>query len=63
MFEHKSEVIKGFTSKYDVKLLVWYEQHASIGAAIVREKRIKRWRRAWKLALIEELNPSVARPL
>jgi len=57
IWQHKNEVTPGFTSKYDVKILVWFETHLDIHAAITREKRIKRWRRAWKLRLIEEMNP------
>ena len=57
IWEHREELAKGFTSKYGVKKLVWYEVHCEIGNAIGREKLIKRWRRAWKLALIEAENP------
>jgi putative endonuclease len=60
VFEHRTGAVKGFTAKYGVKLLVWYEVHPSIVEAIAREKRIKRWRRRWKLALIEEMNPDWA---
>ncbi len=55
--EHKQDLTPGFTTKYGVKTLVWYEPHDSIEFAITREKRIKRWRRAWKLQLIEATNP------
>lgn len=54
---HKAELTPGFTSRYGVKMLVWFETHMDVHAAILREKRIKRWRRKWKLRLIEELNP------
>ena len=47
----------GFTSKYGVKTLVWYEIHEDIEAAIAREKAIKKWNRAWRLRLIEKSNP------
>jgi putative endonuclease len=57
VWEHREGVIAGFTKTYGVKTLVWFEQHASIHDAIAREKAIKRWRRAWKLALIERENP------
>ena len=57
VWQHKQNIVKGFTKKYDVKLLVYYETHDSAEAAIVREKRIKKWRRAWKLRLIENKNP------
>ena len=55
--EHKSGQISGFTKTYDVKRLVWFEQHDTMDAAILREKRIKRWKRDWKIALIETANP------
>jgi putative endonuclease len=55
--QHKEKVIPGFTQKYNVTKLVWFEPHASIRAAISREKEIKAWRRAKKVALIESLNP------
>ena len=55
--EHRDGQVPGFTSKYDVKRLVWFEQHGRIEDAIAREKRLKRWRRDWKIALIEEGNP------
>ena len=57
VFEHKSGTIEGFTSRYDVKNLVWYEPHDDIAAAIAREKAIKKWNRRWKLRVIEEMNP------
>ena len=55
--EHKSHAVKGFTAKYDVTMLVWAEQHDTFISAVTREKQIKKWHRAWKLRLIEELNP------
>ncbi|MHA7898696.1 MAG: GIY-YIG nuclease family protein [Henriciella sp.] len=57
MWEHKTGYIKGFAHKYGVKNLVWFEHHTDVDFAITREKRIKRWRRAWKLNLIENENP------
>lgn len=54
---HKQDLVKGFTKKYQVHTLVWYEQHESKEAALIREKRLKKWKRAWKIRLIEELNP------
>ena len=57
VFEHRTGAVRGFTTKYDVKILVWYEPHPSIAEAIAREKRLKRWRRDWKLSLIEQTNP------
>ncbi len=55
--QHKQDVVKGFTSKYGVHRLVWYEVHGDIIEAIRRERKIKAWRRKWKLRLIEEMNP------
>jgi putative endonuclease len=57
IYEHREEVTRGFTSKHGVKLLVWFEVHSTMEHAITREKRIKKWNRAWKLRLIEEGNP------
>ena len=57
VWQHKQNIVKGFTKKYDVKSLVYYETHDSAESAITREKRIKKWRRAWKLQLIEDQNP------
>jgi putative endonuclease len=54
---HREGQIEGFTQTYGCKTLVWYEQHSYMHEAIKREKQIKRWRRAWKLELIETLNP------
>jgi putative endonuclease len=58
IYQHKEKIYGGFTAKYDVNLLVYYEVHEDIYEAILREKRIKRWRRAWKLELIEKENPN-----
>ncbi|MBS0508139.1 MAG: GIY-YIG nuclease family protein [Proteobacteria bacterium] len=57
IWEHKGEVTDGFTHRYGVHMLVYYEQHATMEAAITREKQLKKWNRAWKLRLIEESNP------
>ena len=57
VWQHKSEEMGGFTALYGVKTLVWYEVHESMGSAIQREKALKNWHRAWKLRLIEEMNP------
>ena len=54
---HKDGGVKGFTQKYGVMLLVWYEHHHTVEAAIQREKQIKEWKREWKLKLIERFNP------
>ena len=56
-WEHRTGVSDGFTRKYGCKYLVWFEVHSDIDEAILREKRIKKWRRRWKLDLIEEGNP------
>ena len=57
VWHHKNNIIEGFTQKYNVKTLVFYEVHDNVESAIAREKRIKKWRRAWKLQLIEKMNP------
>ncbi|MEO1038833.1 MAG: GIY-YIG nuclease family protein [Pseudomonadota bacterium] len=57
VWEHREGFGSRFTAKHGVTRLVWFEQHDEIGSAMVREKRIKGWRRAWKLRLIEEANP------
>ena len=57
VYEHKHGLIEGFTKKYRVHMLVWYELTNSIESAIQREKQIKKWNRSWKLKLIEEKNP------
>jgi putative endonuclease len=54
---HRTGVLPGFTKQYGVKMLVWYEQHDSRESAFVRERQIKNWNRAWKLRLIEKMNP------
>lgn len=55
--EHRDGLASGFTAEHGVDILVWYETHDYIDQAILREKRIKRWRRAWKIELIESSNP------
>ena len=57
IWEHRSGVVPGFTHRYELHMLVYYEQHATMESAIVREKQLKKWNRAWKLRLIEESNP------
>ena len=57
IWEHKNKVVEGFTKKYGIDSLVWYEVHESMESAIAREKAIKKWRRHWKLRVIEEMNP------
>jgi putative endonuclease len=56
--EHREKIIEGFTSQYNVTKLVWFDQTSSIEEAIAHEKRLKRWQRAWKIALIEKTNPT-----
>jgi putative endonuclease len=58
VYEHKQKLVEGFTKKYDVSNLVYYEVHSDIEAAITREKQLKKWNRAWKVRLIEETNPN-----
>ena len=55
--QHKGGTTKGFTSRYKVNRLVWYEVHDDIKNAIRREKQIKEWRRLWKIQMIEKVNP------
>ena len=57
VWQHKNGVADGFTKRYKVHLLVWYEAHETMESAILREKALKEWRRKWKLALIERENP------
>jgi len=57
IYEHKNNFVDGFTKKYGVHRLVWYEFHDTAEMAIQREKQIKKWERSWKLRLIEESNP------
>ncbi|PAT40762.1 GIY-YIG nuclease [Vandammella animalimorsus] len=57
IWQHRQGQLPGFTLKYHVHLLVYYELHATMEEAIIREKRLKKWRRAWKLRLIETHNP------
>ncbi|WP_371259733.1 GIY-YIG nuclease family protein [Chelatococcus sp. CO-6] len=61
IFEHKQKVVPGFTRRYGVDRLVWYEHYRSIGEARQRETSLKRWRRAWKLSLVEAMNPALRR--
>ena len=57
VWEHKTDAVPGFTRKYQVHKLVYFEDFDAIEDAIVREKRIKEWKRAWKIRLIEDRNP------
>ena len=58
MYEHENELVKGFTEKYHVHMLVWYEHTNEIGSALQREKQLKKWNRKWKLELIGKTNPN-----
>ncbi len=58
VYEHKNDIIDGFTKKYHVHKLVYYEQTNDINSAIQREKQLKKWRRQWKIDLIEKNNPN-----
>ena len=60
VWEHKNDFTEGFTKRYQVHNLVWYEVHESMESAIRREKALKKWNRAWKIRLIEEGNPAWA---
>ena len=60
VWEHQHDLVEGFTQRYRVHRLVWYEVHESMESAITREKRLKKWNRAWKIRLIEERNPTWA---
>lgn len=55
--QHRAATFGGFTAQHSVKMLVWFEQHGNMEQAIIREKQIKKWRRAWKVELIEQTNP------
>ena len=58
IWEHKNDMVEGFTKRYNVHRLVWYEMHDSMESPIIREKRLKDWKRKWKLELIERSNPN-----
>ena len=57
VWQHKNKPVKGFTERYHVHSLVWFEVHETMESAIAREKAIKKWKRAWKIKLIEKMNP------
>ena len=57
VWEHKAKVAEGFTEKYDVQNLVWFEEHQNAESAITREKQMKEWKREWKLNRIKDMNP------
>jgi len=58
IWEHRTGAVAGFTRRYGLKLLVWYEPHETMETAILREKQIKAWKRDWKIRLIERMNPT-----
>ena len=57
VYEHKNDMVDGFTKKYKVHRLVYYEGHEDVKQAILREKQLKKWKRQWKIRLIEKENP------
>ena len=56
--EHREKIIEGFTKKYDVSFLVYFEETSDVNSAIAREKQLKKWNRGWKLRMIEKFNPN-----
>ena len=59
IWEHKNKIVKGFTKKYNVDKLVYFEQTEDVETALNREKQLKRWHRQWKINLIKEFNPEM----
>jgi len=57
VWEHKNNLVEGFTKRYGIHLLVWYELHPTMESAIQREKAMKEWKRSWKLEMIVKNNP------
>jgi putative endonuclease len=57
VWQHREGILEGFTKRYDVHKLVWFEQAETMPAVITREKQIKKWNRAWKIEMIERSNP------
>ena len=57
IWAHKNNLVEGFTKRYKIHRLVWYEVHENMESAITREKRLKEWKRRWKIKLIENSNP------
>ena len=58
VWQHKNDLVEGFTKRYGVHTLVWYETHETMESAMTREKALKEWNRAWKIRLIEANNPT-----
>ena len=56
-WQHREHVVEGFTKRYNVTMLAWYEMHGTMESAILREKQLKKWNREWKLRLVQEFNP------
>ncbi|ROU06090.1 GIY-YIG nuclease family protein [Lysobacter enzymogenes] len=57
VWQHREHLTSGFSDRYDVTRLVWYQLHDTMESAIVREKQLKKWNREWKIRMIEETNP------
>jgi putative endonuclease len=57
IWQHREHVVEGFSDRYGVDRLVWHEQHETMESAILREKQLKKWRRAWSIELVEQQNP------
>ena len=58
VWQHRNDFVEGFTKRYGVHILVWYEIHSTMDSAITREKELKKWKRSWKIELIEQNNPT-----
>jgi putative endonuclease len=56
-WQHREHLVEGFTKRYEVTMLAWYELHGTMESAILREKQLKKWNREWKLRLVQESNP------
>ena len=56
-WQHREHLVEGFTKRYSVTMLAWYELHGTMESAILREKQLKKWNREWKLRLVQESNP------
>jgi putative endonuclease len=57
VYQHKNDLVEGFTKRYKIHMLVYFEEHADAYQAVTRERQIKKWKREWKLNVIEEFNP------
>jgi putative endonuclease len=58
LWQHRAGVFEGFSKRYGLRLLVWFEMHDDMESAIVREKQLKKWNRGWKIELVEKMNPT-----